>query len=238
MWKAAYVVPAAVLGAAILGLPRQALALGPLEIEGGGFVGAGSNPSHGPNPLAVGIGARAGVDVRNLYAGLAVTYYFGDAGQCGAGAPANSPGNSPLPAAFCNLGAGGGEVQLNQHASLYGLDLGYTFGFARAKFFKLRPLLELGDLEIARTGTVSSQTLTSGPLAGLRSDNAFYLQPGLTAFLTVDALFLGVDANLLLVPSVVDIDGITPNVAGTGNLASSSRTLAAFTAHAQVGFRF
>jgi len=236
MWKAAYVASAiAVLGASAA-LPREVRAAGPVEIEGGGLVGGGSNPSHGPNPFAVGIGARGGVEFRHVYLGLAVTYYFGDSGACGAGAPLGD--TSPLPSTFCGAATSGGEVQLSQRASLYGVDLGYTLAIPRVKFLKLRPLVQLGDIEVTRTGSVTSQDVTNGALAGLRSDNRFYLQPGLTLLLTVEAFFLGVDANLLIVPGITDLDGVTANAAGTGSLATSSRTLAAFTSHAQIGFRF
>jgi hypothetical protein len=238
MWKAAYVASAIVVGGCLTAVPREAHALGPVEIEGGGLVGGGSNPSHGPNPLSVGIGARAGVELKRVYLGLAVTYYFGDSGNCGGGSPTSGADTSSLPPGFCTLASDGGEVELKQRASLYGVDLGYTLGFPRLSFLKLRPLVQIGDAQITRTGSVTSQDITNGALAGLRSENSFYLQPGLTAFVTAESFFLGVDANLLIMPSVTDIDGVTSNAAGTGNLASSTRPLAAFTSHAQIGFRF
>ena len=260
MWKAGCVVSAVVAVACLTALPRQARAdgrevdpgilrepgqtppppeggpAGPLSFEGGGLIGYTSNPSHGPNPLGVGIGARAGVGYRGLYLGLAVTYYFGSSGDCGGGAPTSGNGLSALPAGFCNLNAGGGEVELQQSTSLYGLDLGYTFGFRRAKYLKLRPILELGDAEISRYGSVSSQDVNG--LAGVNGDNRFYLQPGLTALIVVDAFFIGVDLNLLVVPGVKDPEGVSENVSGTGTLSTSTRVLAACTTHAQIGFRF
>jgi hypothetical protein len=235
MRKTAYLASGIVLGACFLAVPREAHALGPVDIEGGGLIGFTSNPSHGPNPFGVGIGARAGVGYRGLYLGLALTYYFGASGECGGGAPV-SPGTSQLGPAFCSVADGGGEVELQQSTSLYGLDIGYTFGFASAKWFKLRPILQIGDAQITRTGSVSSQEVNG--IAGLSGDNRFYLQPGLTALVVVESFFAGIDANLLVVPGVTDPEGVVENVSGTGTLTSSTRALLAFTGHLQVGFRF
>src|SRR5579872_4839555 len=51
-----------------------------LDIELGARVGGGSpSPLLGPNPLAVGVGVRGGVLLRErLYLGAAVTAYFGE----------------------------------------------------------------------------------------------------------------------------------------------------------------
>jgi hypothetical protein len=141
-----------------------------------------------------------------------------------------------LPPGFCNLNAGGGEVQLQQNTSLYGLDLGYTFDFRRAKWFKLRPILEIGDAEISRYGSVSSQDING--IVGLNGDNRFYLQPGLTALVVAQAFFIGADVNLLVIPGVSDPEGIGENVSGTGTVLSTTRALVACTTHAQIGFRF
>jgi hypothetical protein len=238
MWKVAHVAAAVTAGACVVLVPHLARAVGPVDIEGGGIIGGATNPSRGPNPFAVGIGARAGVGIKGVYLGLAITYYLGASGDCGGGAPTRGGGVSVLPPSFCNLGAGGAEVELQQQAVLYGVDLGYTVGFKGAKIFKLRPLVQLGDTEITRTGSVGAQDLTTGALAALRSENSFYVQPGLTAMLTVESFFLAADANLLIVPGVLDVDGVAGNAAGTGTLTTSTLTFASFAAHAQVGFRF
>jgi hypothetical protein len=224
----------ALAGAALF--PRVASA-DTLEIEGGGSIGYGSNPSHGPNPLGVGIGARAGIDFRGIYAGLAATYYFGASGNCGAGSPSGE-GMGTLPAAFCqNLG--GAEASISQMTVLYGIDLGYTISFPRVQWFKLRPMLELGDAELTRNGTVGASDITNGSLSPYRSSNSFYLQPGLEAFLTTSGFFIGADVNLLVITSLVDVDGASVSEDGAiGALSTSSHSFIAVTAHAQVGFRF
>jgi hypothetical protein len=215
--------------------PAEVGPLGPVSVEGGGLIGFTSNPSHGPNPFGVGIGARAGVGYKGLYLGVAVTYYFGASGECGGGAPI-TPGTSALAPGFCSVADGGGEVELQQSTSLYGVDLGYTFRFASAKWFKLRPIVQIGDAEITRTGSVSSQEVST--IAGLNGDNRFYVQPGLTALFVAQAFFAGIDANVLVVPGVTDPDGVSENVSGTGTLTSTTRALVAFTGHLQIGFRF
>jgi hypothetical protein len=226
---------ATILGSAVS--PWPARAAGPVDIEGAGTLGYGTNPSHGPSPLGVGLGVRAGVNVYGLYAGVNLTYYFGSSGDCGGGAPNSGDGLSSLPPAYCTALAS--EVSLSQMSVLYGVDLGYTLSIPRVKFLKVRPLLELGDSEITRTGTLgSSDITTAASLAPYRSENSFYLQPGVTLLLVADAFLIGVDANLFVIPRVADLEGVGANADGSANLVTSERTLAAFTTHAQIGFRF
>jgi hypothetical protein len=234
---AACVVPALlawVVGLFLFAWPRKARAWDAFELEGGGFIGYATNPSKGPSPLGVGLGARAGVDLYNFYAGLAITYYFGASGLCGGGAPTGE-GNSLLPASYCGLS---GETSLSQMSVLYGLDLGYTLSVPRVKYLKIRPLLELGDTEITRSGNVLDSDLTAGALSQYHGVNSFFAQPGLLVFVTASGFFVGADDNLLLIPSVLDITGASANTDGSGNLLTEKRTLVAFTSHAQVGFRF
>jgi hypothetical protein len=224
------------MGLAMWGWPREAGASDAFDIEGGGSIGYATNPSKGPSTLGVGIGARAGVDLYNFYAGLAITYYFGASGNCGGGAPNSGEGLSSLPPSFCTAMAG--EVSLSQMSVLYGIDLGYTLTIPRARFLKFRPLLELGDTEITRTGTVIDSDVTAGTLSQYHSVNSFYAQPGLLVFVTTSGFFIGADVNLLVIPGVLDITGAFANADGSGNLSTEKRTLVAFTSHAQVGFRF
>jgi hypothetical protein len=210
MWKAAYVASAIVLGATLAAWPREARAAGPIDIEGGGVGGAATNPSHGPSPFGGGVGMRAGAGYEGLYLGLALTHYFGDSGE---------------------LHAGKTEAAVKQGSALYGADLGYTFAFTSGKYLKLRPILQLGDVQITRSGSLSSQELT-GNYSG------FYLQPGFVALLTVNAFYVGVDVGLLIVPGASDLEGVTENAADTASLVTSRRSLAAFTSHGQLGFRF
>ena len=81
--KKAYLVVASILaaGVALLASPKQAHALGPLDLEIAARGGFGTNPSTltgSPNALGPGIGARAGVSFLGLYGGLSFMYYFGE----------------------------------------------------------------------------------------------------------------------------------------------------------------
>jgi hypothetical protein len=91
---------------------------------------------------------------------------------------------------------------------MYGLDLGPNFKVA---ILTIRPLLGLGNFE-----------LSTSPGSG--NPSYFYLQPGVTALVSLGLLFVGADANLLVLPSVAT---------GTGNQVET-----AFTLHGQVGLRF
>jgi hypothetical protein len=62
----------------LLCVPKQAHALGPLDLEFGAKVGGATNPGGNPqNVLGFGLGGRAGVSVLGLYGGVNVVYYFG-----------------------------------------------------------------------------------------------------------------------------------------------------------------
>jgi hypothetical protein len=66
------------LAAGSLCTSRDASALGPVSVEIGAKVGAGTNPTGDSlNPFGFGLGARAGVSFFNIYAGLSFMYYFG-----------------------------------------------------------------------------------------------------------------------------------------------------------------
>ncbi|MGH7285572.1 MAG: hypothetical protein ACRELY_28965, partial [Polyangiaceae bacterium] len=80
--KRSLVLSSALAAAALVSLAsRDAHALGPVGIEAGARVGYGSAPSNfpstSPNPLGVGLGARAGVDLFGFYGGLSLMYYLG-----------------------------------------------------------------------------------------------------------------------------------------------------------------
>lgn len=221
------------MGVSLVSWPRDARAIGPVDVEVAGVAGYGTNVSQGPSPLGVGLGVRVGVDLYGFYGGLAVMHYFGASGDCGGGAPSSGEGLMSLSRGFC--AAGTGEVSLSQYADLYGVDLGYTF--ARS-FFKIRPLIGIGDTEITRTGSVGAESIMAPPLASYRSVNNLYVQPGVAVLLVVDSFVAGVDANLLVIPDVVDITGVAANLNGSSSILTSKTTFVALAAHAQIGFRF
>ncbi|HEY3817197.1 MAG TPA: hypothetical protein VGL81_08505 [Polyangiaceae bacterium] len=164
--------------------PKDAHALGPIDLEVAAQAGGGTNPTSEPiNPLGVGLGGRAGVALFGFYGGVNVIDYLG--------------GSQTV-----------GTVKDSAHALLYGVDLGYNL---KVSILTIRPLLGLGNFE-----------LSTSP--GGANPSYFYLQPGLTALVSLGLVFVGADANLLVLPSVS-----TP----TGNQVET-----AFTLHGQIGLRF
>jgi len=177
---------AAAAAVAVIGsVTRDAHALGPIDLELGAKVGAGTAPSNsGPiNPLGFGLGGRGGVSFFGIYAGVDAMYYLG--------------GSQTID---------GEKVSL--HTVMYGLDLGYNFKIA---ILTIRPLLGIGNFVVS-----------SSPSSGNESN--LYLEPGVTALVSLGTLFVGADANLLVLPGI------------NGPTGSSTET--AFTVHGQVGVRF
>src|SRR5207237_10223909 len=107
---------AGVAGVGALRSPPDAHALGPVDLEIGAKVGAGTTPTGDKiNPLGFGLGGRAGVGIFGIYAGVSAMYYFGSS----ASDPNHRTGK----------------------AVLYGAEAGYTFKLA---FLELRPQLGVG----------------------------------------------------------------------------------------------
>jgi hypothetical protein len=117
----------AVLGVGSICAPRDAHALGPVDLEVAGKVGYGTNPFSGfPNPLGFGLGARAGVSILGLYGGLGLMYYFGSS--------QNLPG-----------------VSVSSNSFLYGVEGGY--GAKLLGLVTLRGQLGIGSYTVSQSGT-------------------------------------------------------------------------------------
>src|SRR5579872_7140903 len=85
-------IAAAIVGGAVW-IPKEAFALGPVDLEvaalvGGGTSTIGSNASgqSSPNPLGFGFGARAGVGILGFYGGITAQYYVGESADTALGA--------------------------------------------------------------------------------------------------------------------------------------------------------
>jgi hypothetical protein len=166
-------------------------------------------------PLDLEIGAKAGVGT----------------------APSSWPSGAPNPLGF-GLGArggvaimgiygganivyyfGGGQnvlgVDTSVHSLMYGVEAGY--GLTLLGLLTIRPQVGLGNF-----------TLTSSVAGQSHDDSNLYVEPGLTAFVTVPGLgwFAGADANVLVLPGLKD----GPN--------GETKTDTAFTLHGQVGYKF
>jgi hypothetical protein len=109
------------------------------------------------------------------------------------------------------------------------LELGYGFKFGPVR---IRPQIGVGNLEI------SGSSLDSGMPAFAPSETTrngyFYLEPGLVGLVSFSVVYVGVDANALLLPygpGESDSSPISPSPPGHSFDV-------ALTVHGQVGVRF
>jgi hypothetical protein len=195
---------ATALGAGTLSIARDAHALGPIGLEIGAKAGAGSNPySNGndPNPLGFGIGARGGVTFLGLYGGLNFMYYLGQSK---------------------NETTDGSSFSESVHSTQYGIEAGY--GLTLLSLLTLRAQLGVGNFTVTSSG--------GGQVAGVsasasQSQSTLYLEPGVTAMVSLGIWFIGADVNALILTGLKDDDG-------SGN----SSTKSALTFHGQLGLTF
>ena len=109
---------------AVLSNSSRARALDDFELEGGARVGSGLNLSQGgPNPLGLGMGARAGLALPHLYGGVTFLYYLGGSETFG------GPG-AMAPTAY------------TEHFMLYGVEAGPSVDLGR---LRLRALMGFGN---------------------------------------------------------------------------------------------
>lgn len=154
----------------------------PLAVEAGGRFGYGTNPnSDVPNPLAVGFGARGGVEVfQKLYVGGNVMYYFG------------STADTPL-------GATPSNISTSTHTLLIGLEAGYSLHISA---LIIRPQLGFGDASLTSFANFNGTSNNPGTTVGNFSvtNQRFYLEPGLVGLVTLGPIYVGADVNLLFIP--------------------------------------
>jgi hypothetical protein len=130
MTRCAPLLVTAVLGIGSMCVTRDASALGPVDVEVAGKVGYGTNPfSNYPNPLGVGLGARAGVSLLGLYGGLSFMYYIGSSQD---------------------VASQGGSI--SAHSVLYGIEGGYGTSLGP---LTLRGQLGVGNFTISESGALS-----------------------------------------------------------------------------------
>jgi hypothetical protein len=181
-------------------LAHDAHALGPLDLEIGVKAGAGTVPGggSGPNPLGFGLGGRAGVSIFGLYGGLSLLNYFGESQTLG-------------------------PFKTSAKSLMYGVEGGYGSS--------LGPLTLRAQVGVGNYSETVDLTVSGGAAAGMPvptwtgTRNSLYIEPGLTAMIAFGTVFIGADANVLLLPN-------DPNPNGQTSFD------AAFTAHGQVGVKF
>ena len=172
----------------------------------------------GTSPFGIGFGGRAGFLISHVYVGLTVVDYFG-----------------------------GKDVDVTETALLYGAELGYDLRLAEvgAGYFKLRPRVGGGGVSIFRTDPSLAATATTGSSGGrgrsvdvvsrasgssssssnVQTVSAFYAEPGATLLFVTGPFFLGLDANVLVIPAII-------------YSGAASTTWLAYGAQGQSGFRF
>jgi hypothetical protein len=192
---------ATALCAGTLSTARDAHALGPIGLEIGAKAGAGTNPdSSGPNPLGFGIGARGGVTFLGLYGGLNFMYYLGSSQ---------------------NQTVGGSSFSESVHSTQYGVEAGY--GLTLLSILTLRAQLGIGNFTVTGSGGGQVAGVSGG---GSSSESSLYLEPGVTAMVSLGMWFVGADVNALVLTGLKD--------ESTGN----SSTKSALTFHGQLGLTF
>ena len=109
-------------------------------------------------------------------------------------------------------------ASVSANSLLYGIEAGY--GVTLVDILTIRAQLGVGNITISSSGSLGSVAAPSSSL------NNLYLEPGLTGLLGFGTYFVGVDANLLVLPSIAKQNG------------GGSSTETCFTLHGQIGVKF
>jgi len=179
-------------------IPAQAWALGPVEVEIAGEVGAATGPAGSIAPVGLELGGRAGASFFNIYAGVAVLHWFG-------GTAIQSCVGPVFP--VCTPATSTAFVTTTSRSTRYGFEVGFDVHVSPR--VTLRPLLGIGDVSLHESSPeqiVVGQTLV--PLDG--TANELYLEPGVTMTMAFGLLFLGADASVVWLPRN---DNVSPAVA-------------------------
>jgi hypothetical protein len=107
-----------------------------------------------------------------------------------------------------------GPVSVSVYSTMYGIEAGYGFSLL---MLTIRPQVGIGNFTATANGNAFG-------VSGSKSQSNLYLEPGVTALVSFGLLFVGADANLLVLPGIAEYSG-------------KSQTDTAFTVHAQVGIK-
>jgi hypothetical protein len=173
-------VASSVLGLSILGVTRDAHALGPVDVEVGAKVGYATNPSSVSgvtNPLGFGLGGRAGLAfLGGIYLGGNIMYYLG--------------GSTSVPGGSTADGATSTGVSVSTNTLMYGGEVGY--GIKLLDLLTIRPQVGIGNATF-------TSSVSGGPS---QSTSNWYLEPGVTGLIGLGLLFVGADVNALFFPGL------------------------------------
>jgi hypothetical protein len=166
-----------------------------------------SRDAHALGPVDLELGAKAGIGT-NPSNGSPNPLGFGIGGRGGVSFFGLYGGVDLMYYLGGSENVPGGSI--SEHTFMYGLDLGYNFKIA---ILTIRPLLGIGNFTVSHSGEDGSGSASN-----------LYLEPGLTALISLGILYVGADANILVLPGISQ---------GNGNTTET-----AFTAHGQVGVVF
>lgn len=166
--------------------------------------------AHALGPVDVEAGLKAGVGT-NPDSNGSNPYGFGLGGRAGVNIFNVYLGASAIHYFGSSESAPGGSADIS--STLIGGELGYTI--TAIPVIQIRPQLGIGSASYSLDGTVLG-------IKASTSDSHLYLEPGVTVLVPLGLLYVGADANALIVPDV------GPN----------SDTYTSLTLHGQVGVRF
>lgn len=173
----------------------EAHALGPVNVEVGAKVGYATNPESDAAYNPLGVGLGARGGVEILDS----IYVGGNVMYYFGGSQDTAAGS------------------VSSHALMLGVEAGYGFHLS---MLTIRPQLGIGEATLSSS---YSSGIASGSLDA--STTKLYLEPGVTAFVTLGVFYVGANVNVLLIPGIDD---------GTGG----SKVWASFTPGIQFGARF
>jgi hypothetical protein len=179
-----------------LSTARDVHALGPIGLEIGAKAGAGTNPDSS-GPNPLGFGIGARGGVTFLGLYGGLNFmYYLGSSQ--------------------SQTVGGSSFSESVHSTQYGVEAGYGLTLS---LLTLRAQLGIGNFTVTGSG--------GGQVAGgSSSESSLYLEPGVTAMVSLGMWFVGADVNALVLTGLKDDS--------TGN----SSTKSALTFHGQLGLTF
>ena len=171
---------------------------------------AGAKDAHALGPVSVEIGAKAGIATSPV-----------DSGPNPLGFGIGARGGIEIMNVYAGVNVlyylGASQtvlgVEASEHTLMYGLEGGYGFKLAD-DIITIRPQLGLGN---------TSFSFSAGNQSSSKSN--IYLEPGVAVIVGLGGLYVGGDANYLIIPGVDQ---------GFGQ----SKTYSSFTLHGQVGLKF
>jgi hypothetical protein len=139
----------------------------------------------GTTPFGVGFGGRIGLEISDVYVGVSVVNYFG-----------------------------GKDIDIADHALLYGGEVGYGFKFpvdeAKKTVILVRPQIGLGGMTLFHVDPSllksSPDVVTSASGRSSRSDtttvDSLYVEPAVTVLYASSSYYGGISGTVLVLPGI------------------------------------